>query len=101
MEDFINTLFQFFGSAAAMSNILKIRKDKQVKGISVWASLFFSMWGLWSLYYYNASEHSINFYYFALLSLLNIIWLVMAFYYKLTKKTNTQDSTQDSTQDWD
>jgi len=97
MAEFINTLFQFFGSAAAMSNIYKIMKDKQVKGVSIFASLFFTLWSIWNLYYYNAAEQSISFHYFALMCLLNVIWLVSAFYYKLKKKPNEPADSND----WD
>lgn len=50
--DFINGCFEALGSAFVFLHIRQIQKDKSVAGVSIPATIFFTSWGVWNLYYY-------------------------------------------------
>lgn len=50
--DFVNGLFEFFGSFAIGLSVLKLLKDKRVAGVSWLMVAFFASWGAWNLAYY-------------------------------------------------
>lgn len=41
-----------FGLVAVLFNIAAIQRDRQVRGVSVFTVLFFTVWGFWNVYYY-------------------------------------------------
>lgn len=51
-SDIVNGLFEVFGSVAVAFSCYRLFKDKQVKGISLITTLFFTSWGFWNLFYY-------------------------------------------------
>lgn len=52
IPDLINGLFEVFGSVAVTFSCLRLLKDKQVKGLSLVTTVFFTSWGFWNLFYY-------------------------------------------------
>jgi hypothetical protein len=84
--DFINALFEFSASFAIIINIIKLIKDKQIKGISLWSSTFFMVWGIWNIYYYNELQQSFSFYCCIIMCILNIGWLSLAAFFKFKNK---------------
>jgi hypothetical protein len=52
MSDWVNSLFCLGGAVFILFSILKVRRDKQIKGIS-WAHvIFFHAWGWWNLFFF-------------------------------------------------
>jgi len=50
--DLINGAFEFGGALALAVSVVKLLRDREVKGLS-WASVaFFAVWGVWNLAYY-------------------------------------------------
>ena len=84
--DTINGLFEFCGAAFLFLNVIKMYKDKKLKGYNWRAAAFFTSWGIWNLYYYPYLNQWLSFLGGCALVLVNTIWLMQIFYYsKLTK----------------
>ena len=86
INDLINGIFEFIGSAVIWANIFKLYKDKEVKGVfwPVW--FFYSVWGIWNLYYYPSLDQWISFSAGIIMVLGNSLWVSMAFYYSKINK---------------
>lgn len=52
IADIINASFEALAGVAIYGHVRRLRIDKQVKGASSWATVFFTAWGFWNLYYY-------------------------------------------------
>ena len=40
------------GAVAIFGHVRRVLKDKAVAGVSILATMFFALWGVWNLYYY-------------------------------------------------
>ncbi len=87
-NDIINGMFELISGVLIILNILKLYKDKVVKGISVIPTILFTLWGIWNLYYYPSLNQYFSFAGGLLLATTNFIWLFMAFYYKKYGRIN-------------
>ena len=54
IADVANAGFEFFGGVFMAANVLKLHADKRVRGVYWPATLFFTSWGWWNIYYYAA-----------------------------------------------
>ena len=52
LPDLINGLFELSGSAFIWLNIRRVLKDREVKGVSIVTTTFFTSWGIWNMYFY-------------------------------------------------
>jgi len=84
--DLINGLYECMGGILIWLSVYKLYKDKEVKGISLWASVFFTTWSWWNLYYYPVICQWISFYGGILLAVANLIWIILAIYYTRKNK---------------
>lgn len=60
LPDLINGGFEAFGFFAVMLSVLKLWRDKQVRGVSLSTIVFFTSWGFWNLYYYPHLGQSLS-----------------------------------------
>jgi membrane protein YdbS with pleckstrin-like domain len=86
MPDIINGLFEILGGYFIFLHIKTLYKDKEVKGVSWAAVLFFVAWGYWNLYYYPHLGQFISLVGGIVLAAANTVWLTMIIYYKYRKK---------------
>jgi hypothetical protein len=84
--DLINSGFEFFAGVFLILNIRRIVRDKSVKGVSVWPVAYFSLFGLWNMYYYPFLEQWASFCSGLLVVLVNTIWVGLAIYYSRKKQ---------------
>lgn len=54
LPDLVNGCLEGLGAVAVWMNVWKIREHKAVRGVSLFACVFFTVWGGWNLYYYPA-----------------------------------------------
>ncbi len=80
--DIINGIFESVGGFFIGGSIIKLYKDKMVRGIHWPHPTFFTAWGLWNLYYYPSLEQWFSFYGGVFLVVTNAIWLGQIFYYR-------------------
>ena len=85
-QDAINGCYELFGAPFILLSIIKLYKEKIVRGVS-WIHVgYFTTWGFWNLYYY---PHLGQWYSFAggiAIVTFNTIWLVQMLYYSYVKK---------------
>ena len=79
--DLINGLFESLGSLFILLSIIKLYRDKQVRGISYIHVGFFSAWGLWNIYYYPYLGQWVSFLGGLLIVITNTVYLGMLIYY--------------------
>jgi len=81
-NDLINSLFEFGASAFLIINIRILLKDKKLMGVSWVPTAFFTIWGVWNLYYYPSLNQISSFIGGLAIFSINVIWLFLVFYYK-------------------
>lgn len=84
--DLLNALFEFGAAIVMWINVLKLYKDKQIHGVFWVVWIFYACWGIWNLYYYPMLNQTLSFYCGIILVIGNIVWVSLAFYYKIILK---------------
>lgn len=79
--DYINGLFEFCGGFFILMSILKLAKDKMVRGIHWVHCAFFAAWGFWNLYYYPHLGQMASFIGGIMVVTANTYWLGQIWYY--------------------
>ena len=80
-SDLINGLFESTGCIFVLFNIHRVLKDKKVRGVSLWACSYFTVWGFWNFWYYSNLNQWLSFSGGALIALANLIWVLLMLYY--------------------
>ena len=81
LPDIINASFEAGAGLAVLHHCFKLYEHKQARGLSIPAVLFFTVWGLWNLFYYH---HLGQFWSFAggiVVTITNLAYLAMLFVY--------------------
>lgn len=73
--DFVNGCFEAVGAVSAWSNFVRLRRDRQVKGIVWQFTIFWFAWGIWNLYYYPSLGQQFSFWAGIALVAGNCAWL--------------------------
>lgn len=81
MIDGINAAYELIGGVFILHSCYCLFRDKEVKGVSIPATIFFTSWSIWNLYYYSSLNHWISFIGGILIVLANFSWICLAFYY--------------------
>lgn len=79
--DLINGSFELFGAPFILMSVFKLAKEKKVHGVSWLHAGFFTVWGVWNLYYYPYLEQWFSFIGGIAIVLSNIIWVGQMLYY--------------------
>jgi hypothetical protein len=88
--DVINGSFELLGAFFTWKNALRLYRDKNLEGV-YWPTIaFFTMWGMWNIYYYPNLGQWLSFIGGILLISGNLAWTIQAIYYvyKNRKKTD-------------
>ncbi len=86
-QDILNGCYNFLGAPFVILSIIKLYRDKKVRGVSLMHVAFFSSWGYWNLYYYPHLNQWASFIGGLFLVLTNTFWLIQMIYY-LRKEKN-------------
>lgn len=86
--DLVNGLFELSGGLFSLTNIVRILIDKRVLGVNIYVMIFFSIWGLWNLYYYPCLSQWFSFIGGILIVISNMIWTGLALYYSYKRRNN-------------
>jgi hypothetical protein len=84
--DLINGVFESVGGFFIWLNIVKLHKQKMVRGVSWMHVAFFSAWGIWNLYYYPALAQWLSFFGGLFLVISNLIWLAQIAHYLMIER---------------
>lgn len=79
--DQINGLFELTGAVLTAKNFLRVLEDKGHAGIYPPAVVFFTLWGLWNLFYYPSLGQAWSFFGGVILVISNLFWLGAMIYY--------------------
>ena len=83
--DLINGALEFGGAAVLWLNVIALNRDQSLKGVHWGPTAFFTLWGLWNLYYYPHLDQVFSLAGAFALVTVNIIWLCMLGYYAARK----------------
>ena len=87
--DATNGLLELAGGFFILLSVLKLAKDKLVRGVSWVHVSFFTVWGVWNLYYYPSLDQWLSFAGGVFIVSANTVWVAMLAYYTLTEdRTN-------------
>lgn len=85
--DIINGIFELGGGMLMWLSIMKLHKDKIVKGVHWAPVMFFALWGFWNLYFYPSLNQWYSFVAGIILVTTNTVWVLQLMYY-LHKENN-------------
>jgi uncharacterized membrane protein YfcA len=86
--DLVNGLFELLAGVFVLMHCRQLYKDKMVRGASVVATIFFTTWGFWNLYYYPSLEQWFSFVGGLGIVAANALWVGMMLYYIRKEKMN-------------
>lgn len=84
--DIINGGFETLGMFFILPSILKLHREKVVRGVSWTHAGFFWTWGAWNLIYYPSLDQWLSWGGGIALFLANTVWLAQLIYY--TRREN-------------
>ena len=84
--DNINGAFEIVGGVFVAMNVLRLHSDKNVRGVSMVAVSFFTVWGIWNLAYYPALDQWWSALGASSVALMNMVWLGQMVYYTRKEK---------------
>ena len=79
--DAINAAFEGGGACLLCVNVYRLRRDKTVKGVSLWPAAWWNVWGFWNVYFYSAVGTPASFWAGVAVVLVNTVWFGHALYY--------------------
>lgn len=85
-QDGINGLFGSAGCFFVFLHVLRLLKDKKVRGVSIIGTVYFTLWGFWNCYYYPHLDQWISFIGGTSIALMNGTWVILILYYKRKEK---------------
>ena len=81
-QDLTNAIFEGGMAFAIMPSVLKLYRDKLVRGIHWFHIAFPTAWGFWNLYYYPWLGQHASFWAGLAVVSVNVVYLSMMLYYK-------------------
>lgn len=60
--DFINGSFELLAGFFVLNHCRVLHAHKQARGVSLASVLFFTLWGIWNLYYYPSLHQPLSYY---------------------------------------
>ncbi len=82
LPDLINGLFELSGSAFIWLNIRRVLQDRQVKGVSIVTTTFFTSWGVWNMYFYPHLGQWVSFCAGFTIVIANTIYIYLLYKYR-------------------
>ncbi len=80
--DFINGCFELFGGLSVLNHCRVLYKEKQVHGVSILSTIFFSSWGFYNIYFYPHLHQWWSFAGGLSIMSANLLWISMMLYYR-------------------
>lgn len=80
--DHINGLFELIGGLLIWANVVRLARDRQIRGVDWRVTGFFWAWGLWNLFYYPHLGQWWSFAGGLMIVVANCAWLALAWRYR-------------------
>jgi len=84
--DSINGVFETVGGVFILLNVIRLYRDKKVRGVSPTAVGFFTVWGFWNLAYYPSLSQWASAIGAGGVALVNTVWLGQLIYYSYRER---------------
>jgi len=81
-QDLVNGMFESGSGLILIMNIVRLLKDKAIRGVYIWPTFVFTMWGYWNMYYYTHLAQPLSFYGGLIVASCNTIWIILAIKYR-------------------
>lgn len=85
-QDTVNAAFEFMGCIFVLTHCWQLYKDKIVRGVNLGATIGFTSWGFWNIYYYPHLDQWLSFLCGLGIVFANCLWVGMMIYYKRKEK---------------
>ena len=85
--DVINGLIELGGAVFGWLNVAALYRDKSVKGMNLFACLYFTLWSLWLLFFYSTLNQWMSLVGGVITALANVVWMPMALYYSYRNRS--------------
>ena len=90
--DAVNGCYELLGAPFIGLSVMKLYKEKVVRGVSWLAVAFFASWGYWNMFYYSNLHQWCSFAGGLCIVTVNTIWLGQMLYYINKEKHDTTRS---------
>lgn len=80
-QDNLNGLFEFCSGFFILLHCLKMYQDGNVQGVSLLATVYFTVWSYWNLHYYPHLKQRRSFVGGIFTAITHTLWLSMIIYY--------------------
>ena len=80
--DIVNGCFELLGAPFILLSVFRLARDKRVRGVSWAHAAFFTVWGLWNLFYYPHLGQWYSFIGGVFVVSANTVWVIQMLYYK-------------------
>jgi uncharacterized membrane protein YfcA len=84
--DGVNGVFELAGGVFILLNVIRLYRDKKVRGVSPVAIGFFTVWGFWNLAYYPSMSQWASAIGAGGVALVNTVWLGQLIYYSVRER---------------
>ena len=82
LADLTNGCFEFLGGLLVLNHCRAVLRDKAVKGVSVFSTAVFALWGVWNIYYYPSLDQWASFAGGLVIVSANALWVVLLLKYR-------------------
>lgn len=88
LPDLVNGSFELLGGLFILNHCRAVERDKAVKGVSIISVAFFTMWGVWNLWYYPHLNQWLSFAGGVVITIANFwyLWLLKKYYVPFVKE---------------
>lgn len=82
LGDVGNAAFELGGALLIWLNVRQLLRDRQIRGVFWPVNLFYTLWGMWNLYYYPSLGQWLSFYAGLGVVLGNAAWCALAWRFR-------------------
>ena len=80
--DLVNGSLEFVGGCFLWLNVRAASRDKRFSGVRILPTAFFSLWGLWNLFFYPHLDQWASFAGGVNIVTANMVWVAQMLYYR-------------------
>lgn len=80
--DYVNASFEFISGFMVLLHCKNVIRDKAVAGVSIPATAFFALWGMWNVFYYPQLDQFFSAIAGVFICFANCLWVYLLLKYK-------------------